>query len=147
MGNKSIAIGWRAALILAVLTLMGGLMCILVPDFIVNAKFQGHTGQAWRSFASAEEELARLYRIDQREVGFMCLSVAALVAGIVLKGYRQGEKWAWFTLLVAGLFLPAGPLYVGISTGCWVCLMMGGSGAVLLAIAILVPARAVFTQE
>jgi hypothetical protein len=147
MESKSIAIGWRTALILAVFTLIGGLICIFVPDFILNAKFQGYTGQAWGSFASANEELAYLYRIDLREVGAMCFSIATLITGVVLNGYRQGETWAWFTLLVAGVFACGSPLYVGISTGCWVCLMMGGSGAVLLAIAILAPARAILAQK
>jgi hypothetical protein len=147
MEKRSIAIGWRAALLLAVFAVTGGILCIFVPDFILNAKFPGYTGQAWGSFASASEDLANLYRIDLREAGGMWFSIATLMAGIALTGYKDGERWAWFTFLVAGVFACGSPIYVGISTGCWVCLMMGGVSLVPLAIAILVPARAVLAPR
>ena len=46
MESRSIAIGWRAALLLAFFAFVGGLLCTFVPDFILNAKFPGYTGRA-----------------------------------------------------------------------------------------------------
>lgn len=134
-------------MLLAFFAFVGGLLCIFVPDFILNAKFPGYTGRAWGSFASASEDLANLYRIDLREAGGMWFSIATLMAGVALTGYRRGERWALFTSLVAGAFACGSPMYVGMATGCWVCLMMGGISLVPLATAILVPARTVLGRR
>ena len=145
MENKS-SMGWKAALIMGIYLLLAGLMCIFIPDFVLNAKFEGFTGQVWGEFASTESNLADLYRVDLREVGGFCFCIATLVIGVALNGYRKGEKWAWFTLLVAGIFCFSSPIYVGIVTGCWICLATGIVGFVLLAIAILPSAKIILAK-
>ncbi|MDI6822296.1 MAG: hypothetical protein QMD66_05510 [Actinomycetota bacterium] len=144
MESKLITIGWIAALIMAIWILLGGiLMDIIMP----TAGFESYTGQAWSDFASANPRLADLYRADHREIGCLALCIATLIIGIVLTGYRRGERWAWLTLLVAGIFGWGGVLVTSIIAGKTFVLVTGSIGTVLFAIAILVPARVILARK
>jgi hypothetical protein len=147
MGRKTIIIGWVAALIMAIWIVLGGLVSLIVPDLFLSQGFKTYTGQSWPDFASASPKLAELYRINLREVGFLALSIGALVIGVALAAYRKGERWAWFTFLVAGIFGWGGVLATSISSGKTLVLMLGIIGTLLFAIAILVPARDILGRK
>ncbi|MEW6188718.1 MAG: hypothetical protein AB1466_01195 [Actinomycetota bacterium] len=144
MESKLITVGWIAALIMAIWILLGGiLMDIVMP----TAGFESYTGQTWSDFASANPRLADLYRADHREIGCLALCIATLIIGVVLAGYRKGERWAWLTLLIAGIFGWGGVLATSIMVGKTGPLVLGSVGTALFAIAILVPAKVIFARK
>lgn len=147
MESKLMTTGWIAALIMAIWILLGGLMAIITPDILISAGFEDYTGRAWSDFASANPKIADLYRIAYGEIGGLALCIVALVIGVVLTGYRKGERWAWFTLLVAGIFGWGSVLYTSIVGGKTLVLALGIVGTILFAIAILVPARIILARK
>lgn len=136
MENKASAIGWKAALVMGVYILLVGLTCIFAPDYVWNVKFEVFTGQSWGEFSISSSKLADLYRTDLRDAGGLCLCIAILVIGIARNSLRRGERWAWITLPVAGVCCFGSPVYVGVVTGCWMCLATGIVGFVLLAVTV-----------
>ncbi len=148
MESKLITVGWIAALIMAIWILLGGLMAAVVPDLPLSIGFENYTGQSWSDFASANPKLAELYRILHRGgIGSLGFSIAALVIGVILTGYRKGEKWAWFTLLIAGIFGWGGMLYISIAARNTLVLVLTIIGITLFAITILVPARVILARK
>ncbi|MFW9951379.1 MAG: hypothetical protein ACFFKA_14775, partial [Candidatus Thorarchaeota archaeon] len=85
--------------------------------------------------------------LQKKVMGFMISGVGILVLFIVRMGYRKGEKWAWFAVLITGC------LVWGTFIGYKILIMYyGGSmitfvvGTVLLVLRLIFPVKEILKK-
>jgi len=109
--------------------------------------FAFYTGQTFADYLSADPRYAEIYIITKKLFGIAMLSTSILMIFITQNSYREGEKWSWFALLIAGTIMWGtligykiliGYMYLGISSLTFIV------GAILFAIGLALPARAIF---
>ena len=99
---------WLVILIADAALLLWGALAALIPhqlpgphsQAILPAGYEGYTNGSWQQLTATSAKTAgyitlvfRMYGIYIVAFGFMAMAIAA-------NGFRQGERWAWWTLLV-----------------------------------------------
>jgi hypothetical protein len=68
---------------------------------ILPAAYHGYSGGSWSELASASPAVAGYMKLLYRMYGVYCLLFGLMGSVIALTAFRSGERWAWWTLLVA----------------------------------------------
>jgi hypothetical protein len=66
---------------------------------------QSITGTTWLELRSSSQKVANLIDLKFRTGGASLVTVALLSAWVCLRGFRRGERWAWYALWVLPLWL------------------------------------------
>ena len=97
--------------------LIYGLVILVRPDSMLELGFESHTGASWLEFQSDAPLSSGYFSWVVRMLGAYNVAVGILALAIILKPFRQGKAWAWWTLLAANLFAFGMPvsadLYMG----------------------------------
>jgi hypothetical protein len=99
--SKSLRIGFVMMLIIGVLALVYALMAVGYPDFFIKRSCPGYTGQAWGEIAAASPGTAAYIKAFERQVGGFGLAATIGTLFVLFCGFKKGEKWAWFYVLIA----------------------------------------------
>ena len=86
--------------ILFVLAAGYSVVIIIVPTMVLEGDFQAMTGKSYEEILTPEAIRVSLVHIRHMEV----FAITTMVAGffILFSGFRKGEKWAWWAMLVIG---------------------------------------------
>jgi hypothetical protein len=68
---------------------------------ILPAGFEGYTGASWAELGAASPRVAGYVRLVFRLYGIYCVLFGFMGTAIATTAFRRGERWAWWTLLVA----------------------------------------------
>ncbi|MFX0048013.1 MAG: hypothetical protein ACFE8G_07575 [Candidatus Hermodarchaeota archaeon] len=124
-----------------------GILMIFVTEIMFISDFGVYTGMTYEQYFASDQLYAEIFILQKKVMGFMLCGVGVLVLFIVRMGYRKGEKWAWFALLIAGC------LVWGTFIGYKILIMYyGGSmitfvvGAVLLVLGLIFPAKEILKK-
>ncbi|MFX0075829.1 MAG: hypothetical protein ACFE96_10330 [Candidatus Hermodarchaeota archaeon] len=124
-----------------------GILMIFVTEIMFISDFGVYTGTTYAQYLATDQAFAEIFILQKKVMGFMICGVGALVLFIVRMGYRKGEKWAWFALLIAGC------LVWGTFIGYKILIMYyGGSmitfvvGAILLVLGLVFPAKEILKK-
>jgi hypothetical protein len=102
----------RAAWILVLLADVGfgawGLMAAAFPDLllgphgvpILTAGYEGYSGGSWAELARTSPATAGYISVLFRMYGVFNVVFGFLASAIAVTGFRRGETWAWWALLV-----------------------------------------------
>ena len=102
MGSRSLSIAWKIMMITNAVVLIFGLAFTFVPEVIYAPGFNLYTGQDWNNFASNNSAVADLILLTAgRMFGVHILVTTILLFAVTLYGFRKGERWSWYTLLIA----------------------------------------------
>jgi hypothetical protein len=133
-------------MVMSVFAFILSLLWIFITEIMFVSDFAAYTGQTFADYLSTNPSYAEIYIITKKLLGIEMLSTSILMVFITQNGYNRGEKWSWFALLVAGVItwgsligykIVIGYFRLGISSMTFVV------GAVLLAIGLLLPAKAI----
>lgn len=86
-----------------------GMLALVDPE-ILGAGFESHTGETWESFASREVAAARFMTIAFRLVGALNVAAGLVLFGVAVSGFRRGDRWAWWTLLIGNTMAIGAPI-------------------------------------
>jgi hypothetical protein len=99
-------LAWILILIVDVAYIAWGASVAIAPDHVLGpggkailpAGYEGYTGGIWTSLAPPEAAyMAVLYRL----YGVYCVIFGFMGSAITITAFRRGDRWAWWTLLVA----------------------------------------------
>ncbi len=96
--------------------------------------------RGWQ-WLSSDPEVIEYIKFWFRNFGFWVLAVSIFVIVIAITGYRNGERWAWFSMLYL-------PVHIGIHAFLWPWLTPAILVVVLIAIiGLVVPYRLFFPRR
>jgi hypothetical protein len=67
---------------------------------ILPAAFEGYTGASWSQLVTASPRVAGYIELMYRMYGIYCALFGLLTCAIAVTGFRRGEPWAWWALLI-----------------------------------------------
>jgi hypothetical protein len=104
---------WRRVAWLVILIADAGLlawvaMAALVPERlpgpgstpILSAGYEGFTGGSWQDLVATAPKTAEYSTLLFRMYGIYGVGLSLLAIAIAATGFRRGEQWAWWALLV-----------------------------------------------
>jgi hypothetical protein len=104
---------WRRVAWLVIVIADAGLlawvaMAALVPQRlpgpgstpILTAGYEGFTGGSWQHLAATSPKTAEYTTLLFRMYGIYGVALSLLAIAIAANGFRRGERWAWWALLV-----------------------------------------------
>lgn len=144
MQTQSHRIGELFMKIQSYYALVLSLAWIFVTDTMFVSIFAGYTGQTLPDAIASGSKAAELWLITQRMIGMIILPVSLLMLFITLYSYKNGEKWSWFALLIAGTLVWGSLIGYKVATGYFdptPSSMTFIIGAILFVVGILAPAR------
>jgi hypothetical protein len=68
---------------------------------IVTAGYEGFTGGSWQELVATSPKTADYVTLLFRMYGIYGIGLSLLAIAVAATGFRRGERWAWWTLLVA----------------------------------------------
>ncbi len=86
-----------------------GAMAALAPDHLLGpgslpilaAEYKGFTGHSWSELAGASPMAPAFVTVIFRVYGAYNVVFGLMASAIALTAFRRGDRWAWWTLLVA----------------------------------------------
>jgi hypothetical protein len=99
---------WLVILIADVGLLLWGAFAALIPDrlpgpggtAILPAGYEGYSGGSWDQLTAGSPATAGYVTLLFRMYGIYIVAFSILAIAIAANGFRRGERWAWWTLLV-----------------------------------------------
>ena len=107
MNRRKIA--WILLLVVDVAYVAWGAAVAIAPDHVLGpggnailpAGFEGYSGGSWPELMATAPLSAGYMAVLYRLYGMYCVIFGFLGGSIVVTAFRRGERWAWWTLLVA----------------------------------------------
>lgn len=96
---------WKALMVISIIFGLFGLGDLIQGMNADTAIAESITGVAWEETRSSNPEVAHLIDMQVRAGGAQLLFIAALSIVVCLAGYRQGQRWAWYTFWVFPLWM------------------------------------------
>ena len=101
-------VGWIIVLVAEVGLLAWAAMAAIAPQRlpgpdgvpILTAGYEGYTGASWEQLTATAPETADYTTLLFRMYGIYGVGLSLLAIAIVVTGFRRGERWAWWALLV-----------------------------------------------
>ena len=100
---------WIAVAIAEFAIAAWGVLAIVDPE-ILGAGFETHTGESWRLFSVREAAAASFMTIAFRLIGALSVVAGVLLVSVAVTGFRNGERWAWWTLLIGNTMAFGAPM-------------------------------------
>lgn len=133
MEYKLLKVSWKILLIISCILILVSLIAIFTTKGFVSSDFQSF-GQSWSELLKDNSQLAKYSLLLYREVAVMIVIINIYSIGIILTGYKRGEKWAWFVIL-AGTIIGFGfDMFLNIDIGNFTMVIVS---IVLLVIALV----------
>lgn len=101
-------VAWLVILIADVGLLAWAAMAALAPGRlpgpgstpILTAGYEGFTGGSWQALVNSSPKTAEYTTLLFRMYGIYGVGLSVLAIAIAASGFRRGERWAWWALLV-----------------------------------------------
>jgi len=102
-------VAWILVLIVDVAYIAWGAGAAAWPDHLLGpggkailpAGYEGYSGGSWSELAGASPLIAGYMKVLYRMYGLYCVLFGFMGSAIAVTAFRRGERWAWWTLLVA----------------------------------------------
>jgi hypothetical protein len=109
---------WIAIVVADAGFLLWGVMAALLPNDlpgpggipIVEAGFEGFTGESWGELAATSPLTASFIVLVFRLFGALCATFGFLGVLIAATSFRRGEHWAWWALLIGNTIAYGAPM-------------------------------------
>jgi hypothetical protein len=155
MGDKdlqktSIKIGSSLMMAMAVFAFVISILWISITEVMFVSDFLAYAGQSFSDALATGSKSAELWLTAKRLWGVELLGISSLMIFITSKSYSKGEKWSWYALLVSGCILWGSLIGYKVAIGYFQPTMSSMTfivGAILFAIGIVVPAKAILGKK
>ena len=148
--ETSIKVGSSLMMAMAVYTCVISILWISITEVMFVSDFLAYTGQSLSDALAAGSKSAELWLTAKRLWGVELLGISSLMIFITSKSYSKGEKWSWYALLVSGCILWGSLIGYKVAIGYFQLTMSSMTfivGAILFAIGIAVPAKAILGKK
>jgi hypothetical protein len=105
MGRVYEKYAWVILLFVGLLWLLVGIVAVFSPEGIFEADAQAVTNLPWTDLKASSPEVANFVIFVYGQMGLLKISWSLFILVITLTGYRRGEKWAWYIMLLAPVLL------------------------------------------
>jgi hypothetical protein len=79
-----------------------GFIFTLNPSFMNTMGYESYTGQSWSAFVSATPKTVDFLLLTAGTMfGMHLLVMGVLFVSVTVTGFRSGQRWAWYALLIA----------------------------------------------
>lgn len=100
---------WLVIFVVELAYVAWGAMAAAMPDgllgpgdkAILPAGYEGYSGNSWAELLSTSPMTANYMVILFRMYGIYCVVFGLMGSAISATAFRRGDRWAWWTLLVA----------------------------------------------
>jgi hypothetical protein len=149
MKLSSIDIGSKIMFFMGAYLFVLSLLWIFLTETMFISDVLVYTGQSWSELLANSPKTAELYIITKKLIGFFLLLLSILILFITNNFYKKGEKWAWYSLLITGIFIWGGLLGYRFLIGYWAStgIITFVLGTVLFIFAIVIPAKAILGKK
>ena len=96
---------WVILLAVGLLWLVVGIVAVFQPEGIFEADAQAVTNLPWTDLKASSPEASNFIIFVYGQMGLLKISWSLFILAITLTGYRRGEKWAWYIMLLAPILL------------------------------------------
>ena len=96
---------WVILLAVGILWLVVGIVAVFQPEGIFEADAQAVTKMPWTDLKASSPTAANFVIFIYGQMGLLKISWSLFILAITLTGYRRGEKWAWYMMLLAPILL------------------------------------------
>ncbi|MFX0137713.1 MAG: hypothetical protein ACFFDN_29000 [Candidatus Hodarchaeota archaeon] len=148
MKRSKLEIGSFFMVFLGVYTIIISFLWIFLTEIMFVSDFAYYTGQTYQQYLANEPELAQMYIITKKLIGFILLANGIMILLITQKSYRKAEKWSWFALLIGGniswgtfIVYKIYIGYIGIS------MITFAVGAALLVVGLVFPIKEILVKK
>ena len=150
MPKSPVKIGSSIMMAMAVFALVISILWITITEVMFVSDFQAYTGEKLSDALATGSKSAELWLTTKRLWGVELLALSLLMIFITSKSYSRGEKWSWYALLVTGGILWGSLVGYKVAIGYFQPTMSSMTfivGALLFAIGIVVPAKAILGNK
>lgn len=109
---------WILLFALGILSVAFSLLFILLGGSLLDyLEIRGVTGMTWDQVLASSPKLANEINLVARAgYGFTDLLGAVLLTSVSMRSYRNGERWAWYAMLIVPIALGSITI-TGLSSG------------------------------
>jgi hypothetical protein len=150
LSKSTVKIGSSIMMVMAVFALVISILWVSITEVMFVSDFLAYTGQGLSDAMAAGSKSAELWLTTKRLWGFELIGISALMMFVTARSYAKGERWSWYALLVTGCILWGSLIGYKLAIGYFQPTMSSMTfivGAILFAIGITVPARAILTKK
>ncbi len=108
---------WVILLAVGLLWLVVGFVAVFQPEGIFEADAQSVTNMPWSELKASSPMAADFVIFVYGQMGLLKISWSLFILAITLTGYRRGEKWAWYMLLLAPILLVSDAVFSAVFIG------------------------------
>jgi hypothetical protein len=108
---------WVILLAVGLLWLVVGIVAVLSPEGIFEGDAQSVTNMPWSELKASSPVVANFVIFIYGQMGLLKISWSLFILAITLTGYRRGEKWAWYIMLLAPILLISDAVFSTIFIG------------------------------
>ena len=149
MKLSSIDIGSKIMFFMGAYLFVLSLLWIFLTETMFISDVLVYTGQSWSEFLANSPKTAELYIITKKLIGFFLLLLSIVILFITNHSYKKGEKWAWYSLLITGIFIWGGLLgyrfLIGYLASAGIITFI--LGTVLFIVGIIIPAKEILGKK
>jgi hypothetical protein len=150
LAKSTVKIGASIMMAMAVFALVISILWVSITEVMFVSDFLAYTGQGLSDALAAGSKSAELWLTTKRLWGFELIGISALMMFVTARSYAKGERWSWYALLITGCILWGSLIGYKMAIGYFQPTMSSMTfivGALLFAIGITVPARAILTEK
>ena len=96
---------WIVLLSVGLLWLVVGIVAVYSPEGIFEGDAQAFTNLPWTDLKASSPEASNFIIFVYGQMGLLKISWSLFILAITLTGFRRGEKWAWYIMLLAPILL------------------------------------------
>jgi hypothetical protein len=108
---------WVILLALGLLWLVVGFVAVFQPEGIFEGDAQSVTNMPWSELKASSPRAADFVIFIYGQMGLLKISWSLFILAITLTGYRKGEKWAWYIMLLAPILLVSDAVFSAVFIG------------------------------
>jgi hypothetical protein len=150
LAKSSVKIGSSIMMAMAVFALIVSILWVSITEVMFVSDFLAYTGQGLSDALDAGSKSAELWLTTKRLWGFELVGISVLMIFVTARSYAKGERWSWYALLVTGCILWGSLIGYKVAIGYFQPTMSSMTfivGAILFAIGIAVPAKAILSKK
>ena len=150
LSKSSLKIGQSIMMAMAVFAFVVFILWISITEIMFVSDYLAYTGTSLSDALAAGSKSAELWLTTKRLWGVGLLGMSVLMMFVTVRSYSKGERWSWFALLFTGCILWGSLIGYKLAIGYFQPTMSSMTfivGAVLFAIGLAVPAKAILGKN
>jgi hypothetical protein len=145
--KKAIQVSFVILIIESVIALLYSLGAFFIPELLTLRSFPLYTGQSWQSLLNENPEIANYIMILEGAAGGLGVTATLANLFVLLTGFRKGERWAWFFVLVVSILGWGSILITNILLKNLLSEIIMSGGMFLLVAALIISAKAFLVDK